>query len=300
MAAFDRILALDSERRELVVEAGVTLGQICTAVAAVGLWFPVLPGHPRITVGGCLAFNVHGKTQHDVGHMADHVESLVLLHPELGEVTCSRVEHKELFRLTLGGMGLTGLIVNATLRLQALLGRSVSRTVQPVRNLLEAAELMRAAAESGTESLYSWNDLNRRGPSFGRGLVFSDRFIAVPPDEPVRYRHLNAERPRLPPRSLWSVPTVRIVNEAYAWLQRRQSQQVRRAEMAAFPINGSESYYRAFGPARPAGVSAADPARLLARSGQRPRGCLGAGGLAGHPRFAEGLLGAAGAPVVHR
>ena len=152
MAAFDRILALDAERRELVVEAGVTLGQICTTVAAIGLWFPVLPGHPRITVGGCLAFNVHGKTQHDVGHMADHVESLVLLHPELGEVTCSRVEHQELFRLTLGGMGLTGLILSATLRLQLLPGRSVCRTVEPVRDLVEAAELMRAAAASGTKA----------------------------------------------------------------------------------------------------------------------------------------------------
>ena len=143
----------------------MTVGELVRFAVGRGAWFPVLPGHPAITVGGCVAFNVHGKSQHDVGCFSDHVVSLTLLHPDHGELVCSPNDNAGIFELTLGGMGLTGYIATITLQLQPLPGRGIRRTAHPVANLTEAVELMQSLAASGDGggTLYSWNDLNQRG-----------------------------------------------------------------------------------------------------------------------------------------
>ena len=245
---FDRFLAHDPGRRQVTVEPGVTVGALVRWAVAHGTHFPVLPGHPSITVGGCAGFNVHGKSQHDVGVFSDHVVGLTLIHPDHGELDCSRERNAALFDLTLGGMGLTGYIASLTLQLQPLPGPAVARTVHRVRDLVEAAEVMGSLAGGAHEgdALYSWHDLNRRGRGFGRGLVFVERF--VDDDRPTRttYRRLApAPRRGLPLAGSRSV--VSAVNLGFRARERLRPAGVRSVEDAAFPINGSEVYYRLFG-----------------------------------------------------
>ena len=101
--SFNRFRAFDGERLRLTVEPGVTVGELVRFAVGRGAWFPVLPGHPAITVGGCVAFNVHGKSQHDVGCFSDHVVSLTLLHPDHGELVCTPNDNAGVIELTLGG-----------------------------------------------------------------------------------------------------------------------------------------------------------------------------------------------------
>ncbi len=100
MRHFDRILDFDPAQRSVTVEAGLTVGALHDFAVGAGCYFPVLPGHPSITVGGCAGFNVHGKTQHDVGHFADHVIAFTLYHPDHGEVRCTETDDGPLFALT--------------------------------------------------------------------------------------------------------------------------------------------------------------------------------------------------------
>jgi decaprenylphospho-beta-D-ribofuranose 2-oxidase len=245
---FDRLLAFDPERLRLTVEPGVTVGDLLRFAVAHDAVFPVLPGHPSITVGGCAGFNVHGKTQHDVGHFSDHVVELTLLHPDHGELVCSRDRHGDLFELTLGGMGLTGWIASLTLQLAPLAGHSVRRTVHRVGNLAEAADLMASLRDAGEDgdALYAWNDLNRRGARFGRGMVYVETYEEGHRPDRVRYRRLKPG-----PRGRLRVGGSRLATEAvnlgYRARDRWPGGAVRSVEDAAFPINGHEVYYRLFG-----------------------------------------------------
>jgi decaprenylphospho-beta-D-ribofuranose 2-oxidase len=246
--SFNRFLAFDAERLQLTVEPGVTVGELVRFAVDRGAWFPVLPGHPAITVGGCVGFNVHGKSQHDVGCFSDHVVSLTLFHPDHGELACGPEDDPGLFDLTVGGMGLTGYVATITLQLRPLPGRSVRRVAHRVGNLTEAVELMRSLAGPGGAggTLYSWNDLNLAGHRFGRGLVSVESFEDAPLASRVSYRALAPGR--RPGPAVARIPAVtRLVNFGYASRERLRSHQVRSVEDAAFPINGNEAYYRLFG-----------------------------------------------------
>jgi decaprenylphospho-beta-D-ribofuranose 2-oxidase len=246
--SFNRFLAFDAARMQVSVEPGLSVGELVRFAVGRGGWFPVLPGHPAITVGGCVAFNVHGKSQHDVGCFSDHVVSLTLLHPDHGELVCGPSDNAGIFELTLGGMGLTGYIASITLQLQPLPGQGIRRTAHPVRNLAEAVELMRslAAGGEGPGTLYSWNDLNQRGARFGRGIVHAESFEPVAPSSRARYRRL-APSPRRGPQVARTRAVTGVLSVGYTARERTTGGRVRSVEDAAFPINGNEAYYRLFG-----------------------------------------------------
>jgi decaprenylphospho-beta-D-ribofuranose 2-oxidase len=246
--SFNRFLAFDADRLRVTVEPGMTVGELVRFAVGRGAWFPVLPGHPAITIGGCVAFNVHGKSQHDVGCFSDHVVSLTLLHPDHGELVCSPSDNAGMFELTLGGLGLTGYIATITLQLRPLPARGIRRTAHPVANLTDAVELMRSLAGDGTGggTLYSWNDLNQRGPRFGRGIVYAESFEPVAPSTRGRYRRLASGHRHGPQIARARVAT-RLLNAGYTASQLLSGTRVRSMEDAAFPINGNEAYYRLFG-----------------------------------------------------
>ena len=103
MARFNRILDLDQIARVVHVEAGITLGRLFGVLAGRGLFLAVQPGHPDITVGGCIAGNVHGKNPFRDGIFAGLVRELTLFHPAHGVLILSREQYPELFDLTCGG-----------------------------------------------------------------------------------------------------------------------------------------------------------------------------------------------------
>ncbi|NCC51074.1 MAG: FAD-binding oxidoreductase [Spartobacteria bacterium] len=245
---FDRILAFDAEKRLLTVEPGMRLGDLFEFAVRHGLYFPVLPGHPSITVGGCAGFNVHGKTQHNVGHFIDYVERFTLFHPDHGEITCSRTDHESLFRLTIGGFGLTGYITNITLRLIPLKGRSVLFQKRFVANLKEAVEVMKQLSEK-VDVLYSWNNLNKTGDAFGEGIVFSEQFIDEETSARDKPFHLFTPDMRSVLRfNFYYRPSAHMECAVYYNMERLTGVEKRCALKAtAFPIHGKEIYYLLFG-----------------------------------------------------
>lgn len=255
MTRFDRILAFDASTGLMRVEAGTTLGAIVRVGVPRGWLLPVLAGHPQITVGGSAAFDTHGKSQHDVGNFSDHVAGLTLWHPDHGEMVCSPTENADLFELTLGGFGLTGIIIELTLRLTALGDpgdgyAGIRRERRPVGSLHEAADIMRSQA-SDEVSMYSWHDLTRPGPSFGAGVVYVEQPCIVGRAPVARYRPLKSGGPaRLPvtlPTSAIRRPTMRIANRAYRLIDERADTESGPVEDLAFPINGREFYFDGFG-----------------------------------------------------
>src|ERR1700740_620075 len=116
MTPMNRIHSIDADTHLAVLDAGVNLDQLMKAALPFGLWVPVLPGTRQVTVGGAIACDIHGKNHHSAGSFGNHVRSMELLTAD-GEVRHLTPDgaDSELFWATVGGNGLTGIILRATI-----------------------------------------------------------------------------------------------------------------------------------------------------------------------------------------
>lgn len=242
---FNRFLAFDKERYIIRVEPGVSLGELFEFAVTHSLMPPVLPGHPRITVGGALAMNAHGKNQFRTGNFGDHVRHLTLYHPRYGELSCSPDKNPELFRLTIGGFGLTGHILSADIALEPLRGKSMDIERIKVDGLIGAVDAMENFADRA-DCLYSWHDLNRTGNKFGCGTVYLERFsngeLRLQPAQPTT----AAIKPLFWP--LLNRLTAPLICRSYDIKENMAPRhEVTDLYRASFPIVGKEIYFRLFG-----------------------------------------------------
>lgn len=167
--AHDRLLAFDPDSGRLTCEAGVLLSDLVAIFLPRGWFVPVTPGTRLVTVGGMIAADVHGKNHHRDGSFGRHVESLRLMTSE-GVVTCSPTERPALFRATIGGMGLTGVIVEATFRLVPVESAWIRQETVPCGDL----ETVMAAFDESAGWTYTvaWIDCLARGRHAGRSLLY--------------------------------------------------------------------------------------------------------------------------------
>jgi decaprenylphospho-beta-D-ribofuranose 2-oxidase len=222
MRRFDRMVAFDEGTGQLVAEAGVRLSEVIDAFLPHG-WFPlVTPGTKFVTLGGMAAADVHGKNHHRDGSFAGSVDWLDLMDAD-GEVQrCSRAENAELFDWTLGGMGLTGVILRLAVRLRRVETAWIRQTTIPALDLDAALDAFERA-DSATYSV-AWIDCLAQGRHLGRSLVMLGEhadWTDLP--EAARWRPFDAgRRPRLSvpvhaPGGLLNAWTVRAFNRLYYW-----------------------------------------------------------------------------------
>src|SRR5205085_5239785 len=127
------------------------------------------PGTRHISVGGAIASDVHGKNHHHAGTFGDYVTEIKLMLGSGDEVRCSRDEHAALFRSTVGGMGLTGVILEAKLRLQRVASAGIMQTTIKLPGL----DALLEAFDSEANHSYSvaWIDCASQGDALGRSLL---------------------------------------------------------------------------------------------------------------------------------
>lgn len=148
---------------------GITLAELLEVFVPKGWFLPVTPGTKFVTVGGAIASDAHGKNHHVKGCFSECVECFDLVVASGEVLTCSRSEHSDLFYATCAGMGLTGVIIEATLRLMPLNSAFVEQTTLKCANLAEALALF----ETCRAYTYSaaWIDCQATGSQMGRSLV---------------------------------------------------------------------------------------------------------------------------------
>ncbi len=253
MLGAGRILAFDEQTGLLTCEAGALLDDILQACVPRGWFPPVVPGTRFVTVGGLIAADVHGKNHHRDGTFGAHVESLTLATAD-GEVReCSRDANAELLRATIGGMGLTGVILSATFRLQRMDTAYVTQEVLPAADLDAAMALF----EESRDWPYSvaWIDALARGRSLGRGLVLRGRPLergALPPRLARNPRHVANRGPlTVPfeaPAALLNRLSIGVFNALYSGLGRARGAP-RPVHYAPFffPLDGLGAWNRLYG-----------------------------------------------------
>ncbi|MGJ7908958.1 FAD-binding protein [Actinopolyspora sp. H202] len=172
MTALDRIHTIDVDNALVDVDAGVSLDTLMRRLLPYGLWLPVLPGTRQVTVGGAIGADIHGKNHHSQGSFGSHVISLDLLTAD-GEIRrlTPDGESAELFWATVGGMGMTGIVVRATIRLKRV--ETAYFVVDNIRtqNLDELLEHFTDGSDENYVYSVAWFDSLARGDRMGRALL---------------------------------------------------------------------------------------------------------------------------------
>ncbi|MBS29485.1 MAG: dehydrogenase [Alphaproteobacteria bacterium] len=244
----NQVLDFAPEDRIIEVGAGATLGELFAILGPHGLAVPVQPGHPDITIGGCVAGDVHGKNPVRDGNFCDHVLSIELFHPDHGRMTLSPSENPDLFELTCGGFGMTGAILSVRLRLSHLRGDLVALEYVPVDGLSAGARILQARSENA-DFIYSWHDMAAPGRALGAGFVAVGRVVE---GDIAKARFVRSYRPlRTAPgpgeMNILRPALMRPINALYRRLtQRRRTRRVD-AFSAYFPWTRQSAYFRAFG-----------------------------------------------------
>lgn len=207
----DRFIAFDPASGVLRCEAGVLLADILDLCVPRGWFLPVTPGTRFVTVGGAIANDVHGKNHHAAGSFGCHVRAFELLRSDGERRRCSPQENPDWFAATIGGLGLTGLIVEAELQLRRIAGPAM--TVENTRFAdLDEFFALNAVAEERHEYTVAWVDClaaRPRGWFMAGNHAGAEAAREAPP--PGKARTL----PLTPPVSLVNGLSLRAFNPAY-------------------------------------------------------------------------------------
>jgi len=181
LRALDHLLDFDLERGVLSCAAGASLQALQRFLVPRGWFLPVVPGTRFVTVGGAIASDIHGKNHHVHGSFGDHVRSMDMVLADGSRVVVDREMHGDLFRATCGGMGLTGVIVAATIQLLPIRSSEIVETTHRARNLSHVLALFEEHA-APTYSV-AWIDCLATGDALGRSVLMLGEHA---PDGPLR------------------------------------------------------------------------------------------------------------------
>lgn len=242
----NRFIAFDTEQGVLRCEAGVLLSDILARSVPQGWFLPVTPGTQFVTVGGAIANDVHGKNHHRAGSFGHHIRCFELLRSDGSRLICSPGENSDWFAATIGGLGLTGLILWAEINLKAVPGPLIEAETIRFTRLEEFFELSRESHER-YEYTVAWIDSFASGKALGRGLFMRGNHApGAPRSAPRGCRHMLGI-PLTPPFSLVQAPLVKSFNMLY---YHKPLGRVQRAHYERFfyPLDGIGQWNRLFGP----------------------------------------------------
>ena len=248
MGRLNRLLSFDGETGLLACQAGERLGDILGVFGPRGWFPPVTPGTRHVTVGGMIAADVHGKNHHGEGSFGAHLEWIDLAGADGGIVRCSPAERTDLFEATIGGMGLTGVILAAAFRLKPIETGLIRQKLARADNLDHALHVF----ESEARWTYSvaWIDCMAKGARLGRSLVYlgehASRAEAPGGGRPYRARSPRLAAPFDLPGFTLNGLSIRAFNALYAALPRPAEGFVE-ADPYFYPLDAVADWNRIYG-----------------------------------------------------
>jgi decaprenylphospho-beta-D-ribofuranose 2-oxidase len=244
---------LDPVTGILEVGAGVSIDSILRMCVPRGWFIPVTPGTRFVTVGGAISSDVHGKNHHIDGSFGQHVRSMTVLLANGEIVELSPTNNPAWFWATVGGMGLTGIILRATIAMLSIESSKVRVETERLQNFEAVCEAMSSdGADDDYRYSVCWVDLLATGSSMGRGvLTRGDHASAseVESDDPCAYDpRLNVSAPGWVPNGLLNKFSIKVFNEA--WYRKAPSKRhVGLESIPAFfhPLDGVNKWNRLYG-----------------------------------------------------
>jgi FAD/FMN-containing dehydrogenase len=240
----DRFIDFDERTGDLTCEAGVLLRDIQRLFIPQGWILPVTPGTQMVTVGGAIANDIHGKNHHRFGSIGDHVQNIELVRTDGSVISCSPTDRADWFAATVGGLGLTGLVTRATIRLKPVTGPWLDTQTIPYQSLDEFFQLA-DDSEADWEHTVSWIDC--LAGSGGRGIFMRANPSEQSAKSPARKKALTM--PLVPPVSLVNKLTLKPFNTLYFELNRKRAgKRLAHYESFFYPLDNILEWNRMYGP----------------------------------------------------
>jgi len=241
---YNYFIDFDASKGLLHVQSGVLLSEILTAFVSRGWFLKVTPGTKLITIGGAIASDVHGKNHHVEGCFSECVEKFTLMLPDGEIINCNKHDTPDLFKATCGGMGLTGVIIDATIVLKKINSKYINQTTIKTKNLKETFNYF----EKYKDSTYSvaWIDCLAKNDEIGKCLLMTGDFAN---DGKLDYQAKNKIKiPFYLPAFLLNTWTVKIFNYLYYnRVASRVSSQKVNLDSFFYPLDAIESWNKIYG-----------------------------------------------------
>ena len=204
LSAMNRILSWNKDTGQVVCEPGVSLEQLWQHTFSDGWWPPVVSGTMKTTLGGCLAANIHGKNNFQMGPIGEHVLEFSALLPSGAALTCSPKRNSDLFYGMISGLGMLGIFTSITLQMKRIYSGRLEVRAWPTSNLQNHLDsLLEYASEY--DYIVGWMDTTVRGRGLGRGQIHAARYLG-PGEDPDTERYLLLRNQTLPARLFGIMP----------------------------------------------------------------------------------------------
>jgi len=204
LSQMNRITEWDPQTGRVTGEPGVTIQQLWQQTEPDGWWPPVVSGTMFTTLGGCLAANVHGKNNFQVGPIGEHVVQFTALLPTGARVTCSPGKNADLFHSMISGLGMLGVFTSITLQMKRIHSGLLEVSARPSRDLREHLSDMLENAPS-SDYIVGWVDSMVSGRGLGRGQIHAARYLDEAED-PRAKQTMLLQNQVLPPRIMGVFP----------------------------------------------------------------------------------------------
>jgi FAD/FMN-containing dehydrogenase len=246
MRGSNQLVSFDPATGVLTAQAGALLSEIISTAAPHGYFLPVTPGTRFVTLGGAIANDVHGKNHHRRGTFGCHVESFELLKSDGSLIVCSAAMNSKLFAATIGGLGLTGIIVSASIRLMKVGSLDIMERIKPFHNI-DAYFDLAPQADEDNEYAVAWVDQLSSGNSAGRGVLITGNH-ADNGNFQIATRQSGRGVPFDLPISVLNYPSLKLFNAAYYHLKgRKQEPHLSGYQAFFYPLDQISNWNRLYG-----------------------------------------------------
>ncbi len=244
---FNRIINFDLQNKEITVEAGMTIAELLNFILKYDLWIPQLPGYPLITLGGAVATNAHGKSCANNGTIRNSIKDILIFHSKNGWLNLSKNKNAEIFDMTIGGIGLTGTILNITLKLEDFKKKTFITKKRKIFSIEDCINTIKISSKKKNSFIYSWNIADNLD-EFGKGFVFENIIDETSPNNFKQIPDKENINIFKSPFSIWNKISIKLANKIFYKINSlTKNEKKENFTKVIFPFYGKENYFNFFG-----------------------------------------------------